>query len=232
MWESIRTYGFWQGEAWNKRKDGAHFAEEITVTMVPDIAGRPSHYIAVFSDVTKSQERQHWLEQQSYFDNLTGLPNRILLMERLTKAIEGTKASGVSLGLAFIDLDGFKEVNDKFGHAAGDTLLVQTAGRLAQALRASDTLARLGGDEFIAVVPDRKDSTVLPILMQRLLDAACVPIELEGVFVKISASIGVARFPSDASSAEELLSVADAAMYGAKRDGRNRYRVYRPGPSE
>lgn len=228
MWESIQLHGFWHGEAWNRRKDGTHFAEDITVTMVPDEHGQPSHYIAVFSDITKLSERRRWLEQRSYFDTLTGLSNRVLLMERLAKAIAEANASGVPLAVAFIDLDGFKEVNDKFGHAAGDNLLVQTAGRLAQALRPSDTLARFGGDEFIAVLPDLKDSTVLPVVMQRLLDASGLPVDLEGTPVKISASIGVAFFPSDASLAEELLAAADAAMYVAKREGRNCYRACRP----
>jgi len=228
MWESIQVYGFWHGEAWNRRKDGTHFAEDITVTMVPDERGQRSHYIAVFSDITKLSERRRWLEQRSYFDTLTGLPNRVLLMERLAKATAEANDSGVPLAVAFIDLDGFKEVNDKFGHAAGDNLLVQTAGRLAQALRASDTLARFGGDEFIAVLPDLKDSTVLPVVMQRLLDASSLPVDLEGTQVKISASIGVAFFPSDASFPEDMLAAADAAMYVAKREGRNCYRACRP----
>lgn len=228
MWESIQVHGFWHGEAWNRRKDGTHFAEDITVTMVPDEHGQSSHYIAVFSDITKLSERRRWLEKRSYFDTLTGLPNRVLLMERLAKAIAEANDSGVPLAVVFIDLDGFKEVNDKFGHAAGDNLLVQTAGRFAQALRASDTLARFGGDEFIAILPDLADSTVLPVLMQRLLDASGLPLELEGAPAKISASIGIAFFPSDASSPEELLAAADAAMYVAKREGRNCYRTCRP----
>lgn len=227
MWESIQQRGFWNGEAWNRRKDGTHFAEDITVTMVPDEQGRPSHYIAVFSDITKVSEKRRWLEQRSFFDTLTGLPNRVLLMERLTKAIKETKLSGVPVAVAFIDLDGFKGVNDRLGHAAGDDLLVQTASRLSQALRNSDTLARFGGDEFVAVLPDLKDGIDLPVLMGRMLEACRAPLELEGTIVKISASIGIALFPSDASSPEELLRAADAAMYVAKREGRDCYRVCR-----
>jgi diguanylate cyclase (GGDEF)-like protein/PAS domain S-box-containing protein len=227
MWESIQLHGFWHGEAWNRRKDGTHFAEDITVTMVPDEEGRPSHYIAVFSDITKVSEKRRWLEQRSYFDTLTGLPNRVLLMERLTKALIETKSSSVPLAVAFIDLDGFKNVNDRLGHAAGDNLLVQTARRLSQALRNSDTLARFGGDEFVAVLPDLKDGTDLPFLMGRMLEECRAPLELENTIVKISASIGVAVFPSDATSPEELLRAADAAMYVAKREGRDCYRVCR-----
>lgn len=228
MWETIRERGFWQSEAWNRRKDGTHFAEDITVTMVPDEHGQPSHYIAVFSDITTVSERRRWLEQRSYFDTLTGLPNRVLLMERLTKAVEESKLSGATVAIAFIDLDGFKEVNDSFGHAAGDHVLVQVAENLTAALRKSDTLARLGGDEFVAVLPDLNDGAAISILMKRLLEACKAPIEADGTLVNVSASIGVAFFPADAVSPEELLKVADAAMYVAKREGRNCYRACRP----
>lgn len=229
MWDSIRQFGFWHGEAWNRRKDGSHFAEDITVTLVPDKAGQPSHYVAVLSDVTTANEKRRWLEQQRYFDTLTGLPNRVLLMERLETAIKESQMSGVGGVVAFLDLDGFKEVNDTLGHATGDNVLIQTATRLAKVLRKSDTLARLGGDEFVAVLPDLSDGVALSVLMRRLLEACSVPINVEGTEVRVSASIGVAFFPSDAVSREELLEVADAAMYIAKRDGRNCYRACRPG---
>lgn len=229
MWDAIRVHGFWHGEAWNRRKDGCDFAENITVTMVPDERGAPSYYIAVFNDVTTAREKRRWLEQHSYFDTLTGLPNRILLMKRLKSAMKDSELTGIAGAVAFIDLDDFKEVNDKFGHAAGDNVLGQTAERLAKALRKSDTLARFGGDEFVAVLPDLKDGIVSSNLMTRLLEACSIAIAIEGAEVTISASIGLAFFPSDATSAEELLSFADAAMYVAKREGRNRYRAHQPG---
>jgi len=228
MWDTIRARGFWQGEAWNRRKDGTHFAEDITVTMVPDEHGDPSHYIAVFSDITTVSERRRWLEQRSYFDTVTGLPNRFLLMERLTQVLEESKSLGSTVAIAFIDLDGFKQVNDSFGHAVGDGVLAQVAGNLTMALRKSDTLARLGGDEFVAVLPGVNDGVVLSELMQRLLKAGSAPLDVEGTPVTVSASIGVALFPADAVSPEELLRVADAAMYVAKREGRNCYRACRP----
>jgi diguanylate cyclase (GGDEF)-like protein/PAS domain S-box-containing protein len=228
MWHSIKTQGFWKGEAWNKRKDGSHFVEDITVSVVPDEHGQPSHYMAVFSDITAATERRTWLEQRSYFDALTGLPNRTLLMERLTKAIEMSKATNVEVAVAFIDLDGFKEVNDRFGHEAGDQLLVQTSQRLAEALRKSDTLSRFGGDEFVAVLPDVRDGIVLAEVMKRMLAAGRIPANLKGTEVQISASIGVAFYPSDATTPEELLRIADTALYVAKREGRDCYRACRP----
>lgn len=230
MWDTIQEQGYWQGEAWNRRKDGTHFVEDITVTRVPDKLGEPSHYIAVFNDITTVSERRRWLEHRSYFDSLTGLPNRVLLMERLNEALDEAKSLGTTVALAFIDLDGFKQVNDSFGHAVGDLVLVQAAGNLAKTLRKSDTLARLGGDEFIAVLPDVNDGVVLSELMSRLLNAGSVPLVFEGTQVAISASIGVALFPADAATPEELLRVADAAMYVAKREGRNCYRACRPKP--
>ena len=229
MWDAIQVHGFWQGEAWNRRKDGSYFAENIAITMVRDELGAPSHYIGVFSDITTASEKRRWLEQQSYFDTLTGLPNRILMMKHLKSAVEESKFSGLTGAVAFIDLDGFKQVNDKFGHARGDSVLIQAAERLVRALRKSDTLARFGGDEFIAVLPELKDGLVLSGLMTRLLEACKITVALEGTEVSISGSIGVAFFPSDATSAEDLLTAADAAMYVAKREGRNRYRAHRPG---
>lgn len=228
MWKAITSNGFWRGEAWNKRKDGSHFAEDITVSMVPNEQGEPSHYVAVFNDITAASERRSWLEKRSYFDALTGLPNRTLLMERLTKAIDASKKSKVDVAVAFIDLDGFKQVNDKFGHEAGDQLLVQASERLAAALRKSDTLSRFGGDEFVAVLPDVTDGIVLSELMKRVLAASRVAVNINGTEVRISASIGVAFFPSDAVTPEGLLRVADTAMYVAKREGRNCYRACRP----
>jgi len=232
MWETIRQDGFWHGEAWNRRKDGSHFAEDITITMVPGQDGRPSNYIAVLSDITKSSEKRKWLEQRSYFDALTGLPNRTLFTERIESALARATSSGVAAAVAFIDLDGFKEVNDSLGHAAGDDVLIELAARLTKALRKTDTLARFGGDEFVAIMPDLIDDSIVPVLMNRLLEAFRLPIQIDNSPVVISASIGYALFPADAGSAEQLLKMADEAMYAAKHAGRNRYCAYQRDSSE
>ena len=222
MWDAILHQGHWQGEAWNRRKDGSEFIERITISTAPDAAGRPHHYIAVFADVTSASERQRLLEERGTHDVLTGLPNRLLLQQRLAGMLDGARAQGQQVALAFIDLDGFKAVNDRFGHRAGDALLATMAQRLQHALRASDTLARLGGDEFVAALPDMEDDAVLAALVARMLAAARAPVALEGHAVRLSASIGVARFPRDGSTLEQLIQCADQAMYAAKRSGRDR----------
>lgn len=219
MWDAIVREGHWQGEAWNRRKDGSHFAERITIAMVPDADGRPHHYIAVFADITRASEQRRLLEQRSNFDPLTGLPNRLLLQERLTRALGRGEQAPVAL--AFIDLDGFKAVNDQLGHFAGDQLLVTMAQRLQGALRDSDTLARFGGDEFVAVLPDVQDHAMLAARIDRLMAAARAPILIEQQQLRLSASIGVALSPRDGSDPEQLIRKADEAMYRAKRSGRN-----------
>lgn len=221
MWDAIVRDGRWQGEAWNRRKDGSEFAERITITAVPDRAGQPHHYIAVFADVTSVTEQRRLLERNSNFDALTGLPNRLLLQKRLTRALGRASGGGRQVAIAFIDLDGFKGVNDHFGHLAGDELLVTMAQRLQKALRESDTLARFGGDEFVAVLPDLQDEQLRDSLIARLLLAARTPIALRGRQVQLSASVGIACFPRDGTTPEQLIRKADGAMYAAKRSGRD-----------
>jgi diguanylate cyclase (GGDEF)-like protein/PAS domain S-box-containing protein len=221
MWETILRQGWWQGEAWNRRKDGSHFAERITITTVPDQDGRPHHYVAVFADITRASEQRRLLEQRSHYDALTGLPNRLLLQERLERALGRARGAGRQVALAFIDLDGFKSINDALGHLAGDQLLVAMAGRLQKVLRESDTLARFGGDEFVAVISDVQDESMLAALIGRLVAAARTPLLLDGQSVQLSASVGVSLFPRDGDNPGALIGRADAAMYAAKRDGRN-----------
>lgn len=220
MWDTILRDGHWQGEAWNRRKDGSDYAERITISAVPDAQGRPHHYVAVCADITTASEQRRMLEQRSNFDALTGLPNRLLLQERLNRAIGRARGDGRQVALAFIDLDGFKGVNDSLGHVAGDQLLATMAQRLQKALRVSDTLARFGGDEFVAVLPELKDESLLASLVERLIEAARLPVALEQRQVQLSASVGVAIFPRDGDTPEQLLSKADQAMYAAKRSSR------------
>lgn len=225
MWQSISRLGFWQGEAWNRRKDGTLFAERITISTVPDAAGRPHHYIAVFADITGACQQRLLLEQRANHDVLTGLPNRVLLAECLDQVLARARGDGSAVAVAFIDLDGFKTINDSMGHVAGDCLLVTMAQRLRQALRDDDTLARFGGDEFVAVLPDVRDSALLTSLTGRLSAAARMPVPLEGRTICISASIGVALYPDDGTSAAALIERADAAMYAAKRRLRSTQRA-------
>lgn len=225
MWQTIVQDGHWQGEAWNRRKDGSAYAERIAISMVPDASGRPHHYIAVFADITDESEQRRLLEERSHRDPLTGLPNRLLLHERLTRALARARGDGHQVALAFIDLDGFKGVNDSLGHVAGDALLATMAQRLQKALRGSDTLARFGGDEFVAVLPDLQDDALLASLIARLIAAARRPVAVGHQRVQLSASVGVAVFPRDGDTPDLLLRKADQAMYAAKRQRRRQGRT-------
>lgn len=217
MWDCIHRAGYWEGEAWNRRKDGSLFAERLTITTVPGLDGRPHHYIAVFADITRAATEHRLLEERAHYDGLTGLPNRTLFGERLAQQIALAQDAGSTVALAFIDLDGFKNINDSLGHRAGDTLLATMARRLAHALRGSDTLARFGGDEFVAILPGMRDDALLAALVARMSAAARAPVVLEGATIRVSASIGIALFPNDGVTAEQLIRHADAAMYAAKR---------------
>jgi len=217
MWDAIGRHGYWQGEAWNRRKDGTQFAERLTISTAYDEHGQPHHYIAVFADITGASNQQRALEQRAHYDALTGLPNRLLLYERLASVLAQARACGGTVALAFIDLDGFKSVNDTLGHAAGDSVLVTMGQRLRNALRDADMLARLGGDEFVAVLPSVRDEADLAALVDRMAAAARAPVALYGRIVCLSASIGVALFPRDGGTPEALIGHADAQMYAAKR---------------
>ena len=231
MWEAVTSQGFWQGEAWNRRKDGSLFAERLTISTVPDAAGAPHHYIAVFADVTSASMQRRRLEERANYDPLTGLPNRVLLGERLDTLLACAREDASSLALAFIDLDGFKHVNDSMGHAAGDRMLAIIAQHLRAALRGSDMLARFGGDEFVAALPGMHDDALLAALLARVAAAARAPVLVDGKAICLSASIGVALYPRDGTTPAQLIAHADAAMYAAKRAAHNRARTMKRPPA-
>ena len=220
MWQAITSQGYWQGEAWNRRKDGTLFAERLTIVAVPGADGKPHHYLAMFADVTSASMQRRRLEERANYDVLPGLPNRVLLGERLEQLLACTRDAASSVALAFIDLDGFKRVNDSMGHPAGDRLLASIAQNLRAALRGSDTLARFGGDEFVATLPGMHDDALLAALLARVAVAARAPIVIDGKAICLSASIGVALYPRDGTTPAQLIAHADAAMYAAKRAAR------------
>ena len=225
--QTLREHGRWLGEISGRRPDGEPYAATLHINVVRDGSGQVTHHIAVLTDITLLKLQQEQLEQMAYHDALTGLPNRALLTDRLQQAMARSDRHGHRLAVAYIDLDGFKAVNDMHGHATGDRLLTTIAGRMTTIIREEDTLARLGGDEFVAVLGDLDgDGDCLP-MVERLLAAASEPVVVDGVALQVTASIGVALYPhSQASSADQLLRQADHAMYEAKLSGKNRYRVY------
>ena len=217
MWETLEHKDYWQGELWNRRKDGSDFAEVLSISRVRDRDGRLLHHVATFSDISRLKRQEEELNRIAYFDPLTGAPNRRLLDDRLRQAIAHANRTGKALAVCVIDLDGFKPVNDRHGHKAGDDMLICIVDRLNAILRASDTVARLGGDEFVLLLEDAEGTAVL----ERVLEAIREPLQVGHEQVSVSASIGVTRFPEDNADPETLLRHADQAMYRAKQRGRN-----------
>jgi diguanylate cyclase (GGDEF)-like protein/PAS domain S-box-containing protein len=224
--KALDLHGFWSGEVWNRRKNGEVFAEMLTISVVRDAAGATANYVALFTDITRLKEHQRQLEHIAHFDSLTSLPNRVLLADRLQQALTQSQRRGLSVAVVYLDLDGFKAVNDTHGHALGDELLVALAHRMKAALRNGDTLSRIGGDEFVAVLVDLDAVADAEPVLQRLLQAAADPVELAHIQLQVSASIGVTIYPQDGSEVDLLLRHADQAMYVAKQAGKNRYHLF------
>jgi len=227
MWQTLQSSGQWRGEVWNRRKNGELYAALLSINAVRDAAGQVSHYVALSTDITALKEHEARLETIAHFDGLTGLPNRLLLTDRLQQAMTQSRRRGQRLALVFIDLDGFKAVNDAHGHDAGDLVLQTIASRMKQTLREGDTLARLGGDEFVAVLLDVGGLQACETLLQRLLAAASQPVQHGVQALQVSASLGVTFYPQDQElEADQLLRQADQAMYQAKLGGKNRFTLF------
>jgi len=223
MWQGLLNSGQWQGKVWDKRCDGTLFAAHLTLSAVRDDKGKVQYYFGLFTDITEECVRQEEIEQMAFIDPLTRLPNRRLMEDRLQQALAFAARTEKLVAVCVMDLDGFKNVNDTFGHEAGDAVLVEVAGRLQQVVRANDTVARLGGDEFVLLLAGLNDVGEAEEILERTLAAVRAPVRLadeQPAFV--SASIGLAVFPQDAQLAEDLLRRSDAAMYAAKRQGRDR----------
>jgi diguanylate cyclase (GGDEF)-like protein/PAS domain S-box-containing protein len=232
MWEAIMREGHWQGEIWNRRKDGGIYPEWLSISAIADGSGQTSHYLGVFSDISEPREAQRRIIDLAFYDPLTGLPNRRLLLDRLNQALAATRRSRVLGALMLLDLDRFKTINDTRGHNIGDELLVQIGQRLLRALRQSDTAARLGGDEFVVLIEglDSRDlvaATAAEISADKLRAALAEPYVIDGGIYHFSASIGVTLFSGNEDS-EMLLRQADMALYQAKDAGRDAVRFYNP----
>jgi len=232
MWQSLRNHGFWRGEIWNRRKNGELYLELLTINAIIDDNGQPTHYAGLFTDITQNRQNEEQIRQLAYYDALTGVPNRRLLEDRLEHAIRHARRAELLLGVMFIDMDKFKQVNDTRGHATGDELLVQFTARVQQCLREDDTLARLAGDEFIVLLPEIDSMAAAIQVAERLLAAISTPFSINGHELSVGASIGISLYPDDGKTAAELIHGADIAMYQAKQSGRNRYQLFNPSAVE
>ncbi|XKH02444.1 diguanylate cyclase [Marinobacter nauticus] len=224
MLKSLDEEGVWSGEYWMPCQNGAAFPSLMTIAAVRNGDGDVEHYVTLVADISNLKQNEDKLRLIAHYDNLTGLPNRILLTERLRHATLVARRRKEELAVVFMDLDGFKEVNDTFGHAAGDQLLTILADRMKYALRECDTVARLGGDEFVVLLPDLSGKDDCRQVLDRLLVAVSAPACLGEGQVQVSASIGVSLYPQQQDvDADTLLRQADMAMYHAKQHGKNQY---------
>jgi diguanylate cyclase (GGDEF)-like protein/hemerythrin-like metal-binding protein/PAS domain S-box-containing protein len=226
IWDAATRVGHWAGEIAVRRPDGSQESVWLTLSTVKDELQKDLHYVGMVSSITQLVERHHALEAAANFDVLTGLPNRRLLTDRLTQAMERAKRSGNLMAVCFMDLDGFKHVNDTLGHDAGDEVLRVVAKRLAHTLRGADTVARIGGDEFVVLLGDLSQAQEAAGLLERVLREVAQPIDLPTGQVQVGISIGVTLYPVDAGSSEDLLKHADMALYLAKAKGKGRVWTY------
>jgi diguanylate cyclase (GGDEF)-like protein/PAS domain S-box-containing protein len=232
MWESLNRTGHWQGEINNRRKNGDIYLEWLAISNIYGEGGNVLRRVAMFSDITEQKRAEQTIWKQANFDPLTGLPNRRLFMDRLERGIKESRRNRSSMGLLFIDLDGFKEVNDTLGHDAGDQLLQETARRLQLCVRESDTVARLGGDEFTVVLSGLDSINDVGRVAQSVLESLSKPFVLGHEAARISASIGITLYPGKGADSEELIRQADQAMYAAKQRGRNQYSYFTAAKSD
>ena len=225
MWETVETHGSWQGELWNRRKDGDLYPELASVSRVHDEEGKVSHYIAIVTDISAHKANEAHIHRLAHFDALTGLPNRSLLADRVGQSLSRVERNAESLALIFMDIDRFKNVNDSLGHRIGDELLIQVAGRLRHVLREEDTVSRLGGDEFILVLPSASAEGAAHVA-EKVLKSLSAPYQIEHHELNVTASLGIAMYPNDGHTYDALSMCADAAMYRAKQGGRNTFRFF------
>lgn len=228
MWDSVVENGHWQGELWNRRKNGEIYAEMLSISSIQDKNNVTSHYVCFFSDITASKEQQQKLELMAHYDVLTKLPNRVLFADRFKQAIAHSKRNQSLLAICFMDLDNFKPVNDNFGHTVGDQLLIEVAKRILVNVREEDTVSRQGGDEFAMLLGDLESYSECELMLQRIHHSLEQPYYIDGHPHQISASTGISLFPYDEGDVDTLLRHADQAMYQAKLAGRNGYHLFNP----
>ena len=228
MWQAILEEGHWEGEIYNRRKDGELYPERLMINTVRGEGGEIDHYFAIFDDITKQKRAEALIFEQTNFSHLTKLPNRRMFSERLEEEVKNARSAGLPFALLFIDLDNFKDINDTLGHETGDMLLLEAAQRIVRYVRQRDPVSHLGGDKFTVILEGIKELTVGESVAEALLAALNEAFRLGGHTVHLSASIGIGLYPYDGADASTLLKHAEQAMYLAKRLGRNRYSYFTP----
>ncbi len=229
LWLAVSTTGHWEGEIWNRRKNGEIYPEWLNISTLPAFGTTASRHVAIFHDITEHHKSAERIRHLAFHDVLTGLPNRTLFQDRLEHALEKARRENNRLSVTFVDLDGFKAVNDTLGHDVGDALLQEVATRIRSRLRrGADTVARLGGDEFVVLMENLKDPEHCAFQADYILEDILKPIKIRGQSVQVGASMGMAFYPEDGDNALQLMKCADAAMYSAKAAGKGTYRFFQP----
>ncbi|MDX8130013.1 EAL domain-containing protein [Methylomonas sp. OY6] len=226
MWNSLKTHRHWQGEVWNRKKNGDLFAELLSISVLCDEQEQIIHYLGLFSDITESKQQQQLLELLAHFDPLTRIPNRTLFTDRFLQALAHSKRDQSLLAICFLDLDGFKPVNDEFGHDVGDQVLIEVADRIRQTLREADTVSRHGGDEFAVLLSDLRSIEESKLAISRIHQAILEPYLINEQTITIGVSTGITVYPLDDSDPDTLLRHADQSMYQAKLAGKNRFHLF------
>ncbi|MDD2914909.1 MAG: EAL domain-containing protein [Gallionella sp.] len=226
LWATILSGNEWQGEMYNKKKNGEVFIEQVFISPVMDEHGAIDSFVAVKEDITDKKKTEETIWKQANFDTLTGLPNRRMFRERLEQEIKKSNRNGLPIALMFIDLDHFKEINDTLGHDIGDILLIEASRRIGDCVRATDIVARMGGDEFTVLLVDIDDVSSVERIAQNIIHKLAASFQLKDEIAYVSASIGITLYPNDASDIEGLFKHADQAMYVAKEQGRNRHSYF------
>ncbi len=236
LWQSIRLQvqrvGVWQGEVNSARRNGERYWEQLVVTPIKDNNGETTGYLILGEDISIRKRYEQQLLRQANYDILTGLPNRMLALDRLKLALAQARRDDTQVGVMFLDLDNFKHINDTLGHDAGDTLLIEAARRVSSCLRGTSTVARLGGDEFLVILPGLTGSDAACQVAERILQTFSTPFMLNAQEVFVTTSIGIATFPNDADNSGTLLQHADAAMYEAKHKGKSSFARFTPQMTE
>jgi len=222
MWGTLLRDGHWHGEIWNRRKNGELYVQRITLSVLRGEEGQVVNYVAVFSDITNSKREVDRIRHLANHDSLTRLPNRVLLQDRIEQALAQASRGDGRAALLFLDLDGFKGINDRMGHLVGDRVLEAVAGRLCGCVRESDTVARIGGDEFVILLPLIREIGDAKKLAAKLLGVLSEPFVFPEGEARVGVSIGIAAYPGDGGTGDALLAAADRAMYCAKRRGGHR----------
>lgn len=226
MWQEMQEFGHWQGEIWNRRKEGDVYPQWLGISAVRSPQGEITEYIGVFMDITDYKEAQARIEHLAHHDALTGLPNRILLRDRFQQTKAHADRLDVMAAMLYLDLDHFKNINDSLGHPVGDQLLLKTAERLKQCVRDVDTVSRLGGDEFVVLLSDIRSPEHIVEVSRKVLHTLSEPFEIEQNKLNLSCSLGISVFPQDGDNFDSLLQKADTALYQAKNNGRNNYQFF------